>query len=181
MLSQRVDDDIELFLLMPHHAHEFFDLVETNRVYWSEWHPWVHGITDLASATRFIQRDLTRLAEGTDIRFGLRYQGRLVGRTTFSHIVPSTRKVEIGYQLDERHTGKGIITRAVRAMLNDAFSEWGMQKVEILCATHNTKSRAIPERLGFQHEGIIRHGDRVNGEYHDLVIYGLLAEEWKPA
>src|SRR5262249_12526339 len=126
-----------------------------------------------------IQRGLTTLAEGSAIRLGLRYRGQMVGRTTYSYMDTPAKKLEIGYQLDEHHTGKGIMTRAVRAMTTDAFTEMHMQKVEILCATINTKSRAIPERLGFQQEGIIRRGDKVNGVYHDLVIYGMLAEEWK--
>ncbi len=179
MLSQRVDDDIELFLLMPHHAREFLDLVNANREFWSVWHPWVESLTNEAQVVRFIQRGLTMLAEGSSVPLGLRYQGQIVGRIIYSYIEEKRGKLEIGYQLDQRHTGKGIMTRAVRAMLNDAFTEMHMQKVEILCATINTKSRAIPERLGFQQEGIIRRGDRVNGVYHDLVIYGMLAEEWK--
>ena len=51
--------------------------------------------------------------------------------------------------------------------------------MEILCATGNTRSRAIPERLGFTQEGIIRQAERFNDHYNDLVVYGMLASEWK--
>ncbi len=178
MLSQRVDDDIELFLLMPHHAREFLDLVNANREFWGKWHLWVEDVTDENSAAVFIQRGLEMLSDGTSTRLGLRYCGKLAGQT-MSMVDTRRRKLEIAYQLDEGCTGKGVMTRAVRAIISNAFRELKMQKVEIYCSTLNPRSRAIPERLGFQQEGIIRRGDEVNGVYHDLVIYGMLAEEWK--
>jgi ribosomal-protein-serine acetyltransferase len=59
-----------------------------------------------------------------------------------------------------------------------AFDQYHLNKVEILCATGNTRSRAIPERLGFTQEGIIRQGERFHDHYNDLVVYGMLASEW---
>jgi ribosomal-protein-serine acetyltransferase len=51
--------------------------------------------------------------------------------------------------------------------------------VEIQCGEDNHKSRAIPERLGFQQEGIIRDGEFLYDHFHDVVVYGLLKKEWK--
>lgn len=178
MLKLHVDDEIELFLLMPYHAEAFYQLVETNRAYWNKWHTWVDGVTDTESAARFIQVGLDMLAAGTAIRYGLLYQGKLAGQI-MSLPVRHQRKLEIAYQLDEASTGKGVMTRSIRAVLREGFGEMGMQKAEIWCATMNTQSRAIPERLGFQQEGIIRRGEVQRGQYNDLVIYGMLREEWK--
>jgi ribosomal-protein-serine acetyltransferase len=55
-----------------------------------------------------------------------------------------------------------------------------LRKVEIGVATNNLKSRAIPERLGFTQECIIRNYEYLNGEYYDRIIYNLLKEEWQP-
>jgi ribosomal-protein-serine acetyltransferase len=49
--------------------------------------------------------------------------------------------------------------------------------VEIHVGTENRKSRAIPERLGFQQEGVLRDYERVGDRYLDIVVYALLAEE----
>jgi ribosomal-protein-serine acetyltransferase len=153
-------------------------LVEANRDYWAKWLSWVPNVADVDSTRLMIQQGLDALAEGSAMRFGLRYQGELVGRAFYSYIDYDLRRLEIGYQLDQAHTGRGIVTRVVRAMTTYALGEMGLNKVEILCAAGNAKSRAIPERLGFIQEGVLRQGERVNGQYHDLVIYGMLAQEW---
>ncbi|BBH24331.1 hypothetical protein Back11_56760 [Paenibacillus baekrokdamisoli] len=61
---------------------------------------------------------------------------------------------------------------------NHAFNDLGLQKNEIGVATNNMKSRAIPERLGFTEEGIIRNYEMLHGQYLDRVIYGLNKDEF---
>lgn len=178
MLSTRVDDEVEVFLLLPHHAPAFFALLEANRLYWGEWLGWVPRVTTLDNVSDFIQHGLNELAEGTAIRFGIRYRGELAGRIFYSYIDETARRLEIGYQIGQAYVGKGITTRAVKQLVQDAFTEMNMNKVEILCATENTRSRAVPERLGFQQEGILRHSEQINNRYLDLVVYGMLAAEW---
>ena len=50
----------------------------------------------------------------------------------------------------------------------------------ICAATDNARSRAIPGRLGFTEEGLMREAGRTGTGYHDLVVYGLLEHEWPP-
>ena len=57
----------------------------------------------------------------------------------------------------------------------------GLHRVEIRAAEDNLRSRAIPERLGFEQEGVLREAERVGERYHDLVVYGLMASEWQAA
>ena len=90
------------------------------------------------------------------------------------------RRAEIGYWLDKDLQGRGIITRAARALTTYAITELGLNKVEIHAAAGNTASRAVPERLGFTQEGIIRQSEWLNGQAHDLVVYGMVAGEWQP-
>ena len=52
-----------------------------------------------------------------------------------------------------------------------------LRKIEINVASKNTKSKAIPERLGFKKEGVIRNFEYLNSEYLDRTVYGLLKEE----
>jgi ribosomal-protein-serine acetyltransferase len=89
------------------------------------------------------------------------------------------RQAEIGYWLDKDTQGKGIITRATTTLVTYAFQEYGLNKVEIHAAVGNKKSRAVPERLGFTQEGILRQTEWLNGRAHDMVVYGVLASEWK--
>ncbi len=50
--------------------------------------------------------------------------------------------------------------------------------VEVRCAEGNSKSRAIPERLGFIKEGIIRDVEWLYDHYVEDVVYGILSREW---
>jgi ribosomal-protein-serine acetyltransferase len=75
-------------------------------------------------------------------------------------------------------TGKGIATAATRKMINLAFRNMDMNRVVIRCGVGNSKSSAIPLRLGFSLEGIERCGERHNLSYINLEVYSLLKSEW---
>ena len=89
--------------------------------------------------------------------------------------------MEIGYWLGSKFQGKGIVTGACRLLTDHAFDEWKLNRVEIHCAPGNKKSCAIPKRLGFQLEGVLRKAQRLNGKYLDTNVYGMLARDWKRA
>jgi ribosomal-protein-serine acetyltransferase len=89
---------------------------------------------------------------------GIRYNGKLVGMVGLHYIDWKNSTTSIGYFLSEEAQGKGIITRTVNALLKYLFETLKINRVEIQVAVNNQKSIAIPERLGFVSEGIIRDG-----------------------
>jgi ribosomal-protein-serine acetyltransferase len=64
-------------------------------------------------------------------------------------------------------------------VLEYSFGRMGLNRIEIRCATENLKSRAIPERLGFKDEGIIRDAEWLYDHYVDHIIYGMLESQWR--
>ena len=70
------------------------------------------------------------------------------------------------------------MTRAVAALIEHAVSACDLNRIEIRAAVGNARSRAIPQRLGFQEEGTLREAERVGGAYLDIVVYSLLRSEW---
>lgn len=88
---------------------------------------------------------------------------------------------EIGYWLTREYEGRGLMARAVEALVGLAFDELGFHRVCIRAAPHNTRSRAIPERLGFVQEAVLREEASGSSAYgfHDLVVYGMLEDEWR--
>jgi ribosomal-protein-serine acetyltransferase len=85
---------------------------------------------------------------------------------------------EIGYWIVSNLEGRGHVTRAVRALIDIGFREMGFHRIVIRAGVDNPRSRAIPERLGFTREGIARGDGRGSGGFYDLVVYGLLEDEW---
>lgn len=69
------------------------------------------------------------------------------------------------------------MTAAVRVLVDHALTVWRLNRVEILAATGNRRSRAIPQGLGFHEEGTRRQMQLVSGRYRDCVAYSTLAAE----
>jgi len=66
--------------------------------------------------------------------------------------------------------GRGIAARACRALVGYAFSELGLNRVEIWCSADNQKGRSVPERLGFTLDGLLRKGGRVHDRFVDVAL-----------
>jgi ribosomal-protein-serine acetyltransferase len=84
----------------------------------------------------------------------------------------------IGYWLGESFQGKGLMTGACRALLDYLFFELKLHRVEIRCAIGNARSCAVPKRLGFTKEGVLRQAQAFDDQFLDLEVYALLAEDW---
>ncbi len=85
----------------------------------------------------------------------------------------------MGYWLAKQAQGKGLMTKCCRTLVNYAFDDLKLNRVQINCNVENTKSRAVPERLNFKLEGIHRQVEFLNGEFRDWAVYATLKEEWK--
>ena len=89
------------------------------------------------------------------------------------------RTTTIGYWLAEDQQGRGLMTAAVKRLLEHAFDELRLNRVGIEVAPNNPRSRALAERLGFREEGVLREAERfADDDYRDLVLYSMLASEW---
>jgi len=163
--------------LEPSDAEELYALVETNRAYLSRWMPWAPSSTPVA-IREFIAMGRRQLAENNGFHAALERDGRIVGVAGFHSIDWLHRSTSIGYWLAEAEQGRGIVTQAVRQLLDHAFGVWELHRVEIRAAVENARSRAIPERLGFREEGTLRDAELVEGRYLDLVVYSMLAPDW---
>lgn len=179
MFLLKVDQEIELQLFQLHHSAELYQLVDSNRNHLRAWLPWVDTMDSAAQYHEIIPIWLKQFADNNGFNIGIRYNGVLVGSGGFHQIDWNNKQTSIGYFLAEGFEGKGIMTRTVQALINYAFLDLNLNRVEIRCGVGNKKSRAIPERLGFVQEGIIRDGEFLYDHHHDLAVYGILARDWK--
>lgn len=88
---------------------------------------------------------------------------------------------EIGYWLAPPARGRGLMTRAARVLTTHGLGPMGLHRIEIRCATGNHASRAVPERLGYRLEGVLREAEWISGHDDDLAVYALLKQEWEAA
>jgi len=173
-----VDADIELRLLTEADTRQLFTLVDRNRAHLRRWLPWVDYETTPEDSQRFIRRSTQRYLDNEGFDLGITYQGQLAGIIGFHTVNWPGRRIEIGYWLGADFQGHGVMTRACRAMVDYAFHNLQLNRVAILCATDNTRSRAIPERLSFTLEGTLRDGEWLYDHFVNLVVYSMLARDW---
>lgn len=181
MFAHRIDADTKLRLLQEPHAEELFALVDANRRRLRKWLPWLDFNTTPADSLAFIRSVLNQLASNQGFSLGIFHKGRLAGMVGMHTLSWANRSVRLGYWLGEEFQGHGLITKSCQVLIDYAFDEMGLNKVEIDPAPGNARSRAIPERLGFQQEGTVRQVEWLYDHFVDHVIYGMLAEEWHPA
>ncbi|MED2037881.1 GNAT family N-acetyltransferase [Bacillus wiedmannii] len=82
-----------------------------------------------------------------------------IGTASLHRIDWKVSKCEIGYWINTQFSGNGYMTEVVNALINLGFQLFKFRRIEIRCERNNTKSRAIPEKLGFELEGILRNED----------------------
>jgi RimJ/RimL family protein N-acetyltransferase len=173
-------DHARLRPLEPWQAQEFLDHIDRARPYVDPWIPWATFSTDLASATAVLQRYADDQATDTRRIYGIWLDGTLVGGVMFTKFDAASGVCEIGCWLEADGAGRGLVTRACRALIDWAFGERGMSRVEWVVASGNTRSIEAARRLGMTRDGVLRQRYPYRGERHDSQIWSILSEEWSP-
>jgi [ribosomal protein S5]-alanine N-acetyltransferase len=89
-------------------------------------------------------------------------------------------RAEIGYALyDDNYKGKGLMTEALRTVIDYGFNEMKLNRIEALIADYNIPSLKLVENFGFQKEGVLRGHYFVDGKAEDSVVFGLLQSEYQ--
>ena len=178
MFVRDLGEGEELRLMEARHAELLFHLVQENEARLRAWVPWLKHTTTVDNTRHFIRQRLQRLADSNGWTSGIWCRGSLAGEIGFDFIDRDNRFTEIGYWVGAAFEGKGLVSRACRALVEHAFAELGLIRVQIRCAVENRRSRSIPEKPGFKLEGCLRSAERLPDRYVDLVVYGMLASEW---
>jgi [ribosomal protein S5]-alanine N-acetyltransferase len=103
---------------------------------------------------------------------------QLVGQLTVSGIVAGSASWgQIGYWIDERYAGRGIIPTAVALAVDYCFGVMKLHRIEIAIRPENTKSLRVVAKLGFRPEGLRPRYLHIDGDWRDHLVFALNAEE----
>ena len=129
-----------------------------------------------------VARDLA-LTASDYLRLGIESadSARLLGTCALWRIDAQCRRAEIGYILGSPNWGQGYMREALSALLDHAFGELDLNRIEADTDPRNERSTRLLERLGFVKEGLFRERCIVDGEVSDAAMYGLLRREWGQA
>ncbi|MDQ6760546.1 MAG: GNAT family N-acetyltransferase [Acidobacteriota bacterium] len=179
MFRLSLRDGVYLQLMEERHAEAVYSVVDADREHLRTWLPWVDQSRSSECTRQFIRGALEQFAHSQGLSAAIWVQGEVAGGIGLQNCNWQNKNIEMGYWLSSPFEGQGIATEASRALLSYAFDEWGLHRVEIRCAKGNTRSAAIPKRLGFAEEGMLRQAQLLHQTFHDLFVYGMIASEWK--
>ena len=181
MSDIHIDDEIVVRRLTMDDVGTYFNWMEANRDHLARWLPQGTFIKTLDDARAQFAKWTTPEQIESRIGGAIIYRDEYVGDCGLGGIGSPDNATEMGYSISESEQGKGIVTRVCRKLIEMAFLEQGVHRIMIRGATENLRSRAIPERLGFTFEGLQREAAFVQGNYLDLAVYSMLAQEWENA
>jgi len=118
--------------------------------------------------------------ENRGIRWGIVRKGanELTGTCGFYNWSKPASRAEIGYDLEPKDWREGVMTEALRAVLKYGFEVMGLNRIQAIIDSENTRSVKLVRRLGFKKEGVLRQRSYFNGQFRDDVCFSLLREEW---
>lgn len=100
-----------------------------------------------------------------------------IGTVSLQGIDWDIPKCEIGYWINTKCGGNGYMTEAVKVLTDFGLNQLDFKRIEIRCESTNLKSRAIPEKLGYELEGILQNDDlSADGiRLTDTCIYSVIS------
>lgn len=170
----------ELRPLEPWQVEEFLAHMDRAREAVEPWVPWADVNHDLESATATLQRYADQAARDGRRVYGIWLGGTLVGGTMFVGFDATSGVCELGCWLEPAGTGRGLVTRAIRVLIDWAIGTRGMYRVEWRCRPDNTASSNVARRLGMRLDGVLRGDYLYRGVRYDTEVWALTAPEWTP-
>src|SRR6266511_2822444 len=161
-------EQLTLKVLGPTYASRVLAYLVRNRTFFKDWN-------------RAIAEDYFSLAEdGWMLRLHLFERAdtsyaKVIGDLVLNNIVRGAfLSCHLGYKMDQRKLGKGLMTEAIRRAIAYAFDEMKLHRIEANIMPRNQRSRRVVEKLGFEQEGLARKYLKINGVWEDHIHYVIL-------
>lgn len=123
----------------------------------------------------------SKISNNEAINWAITLKGspKLIGIIGHYRIKPEHFRAEIGYILNPKHHGKGIITEAIKCAVDYGFNIFGLHSIEAIIAPENFASEKVLQKNGFIKEAHLLENEFYNGVFLDTVIYSLLKNNFK--
>jgi ribosomal-protein-alanine N-acetyltransferase len=115
--------------------------------------------------------------EGINWAITLKGDGKLIGVIGHYRIKPEHFRAEIGYMLLPEYHGKGIISEALKEVVNYGFEVMNLHSVEAIIDPENSASEKVLQKNGFIKEAHLKENEYFDGRFLDTVIYSLIKKQ----
>lgn len=110
--------------------------------------------------------------------FGIIYKGQLCGMIGFNELDEDNNIGEMGYFIASEFTSRGIMTSALEAIIDYSFTQLFLNKIELYINGNNLASCRLADKLHFKLEGVLRESQKIEEQYVNQRVYGLLHSEY---
>lgn len=119
--------------------------------------------------------------ESYELGIELLETNQLIGMVGLSKVNRWDGKATLGYWLGKQHWRRGYMSEAVQAILKYAFTDLGLQRIDVCAAVQNEASNGLIRKLGSTFEGVAKRDHRTKSSkiFVDVNKYGLLKENWR--
>jgi RimJ/RimL family protein N-acetyltransferase len=146
------------------------------------WLPWCHPDYTLQEAEEWIATHAEGRASGTHYQFAIvEREERFLGGCGLSEVNTVHRLANLGYWVRSSATGRGVAPAAVRALVDWAFRETEIIRLEIVAAVDNRRSQRVALKAGALREGVLRDRLVLHGRAHDAVMHSIVRSRWSPS
>ncbi len=172
------DAPVRIRLVQPSDAPALARLVIDNRDFLAPWEP-VRGEEYFTEAGQSagIEESLVRHAAGLVVPYVILDDEAVVGRINLNNIVRGAfQSASVGYWLSEHVGGRGYVTQAVAEVVDRAFSDLGLHRLEAGTIPDNVRSQAVLTRNGFEQFGYAPRYLSIAGRWQDHLLFQRLAD-----
>lgn len=107
-------------------------------------------------------------------------EGVYIGQISLHKIDWKNNNAELGIVIgNKEYWGKGYGTEAINNLLDHAFNQMNLYKIYLRVFEHNQRGMRCYEKCGFKEEGRLRKGHFYDGKYHDVILMGILKDEFE--
>ncbi|UTO28528.1 50S ribosomal protein L7/L12-serine acetyltransferase [Bartonella harrusi] len=172
-----VDDNIRLTTPSRKFAPALYESIHCNREYFSQFMAWPRFVNHENDTANFLDSCFLAHQKDEGKTYVILFKENPVGLLSFNNIDHENKTGYIGYWLDRKAQGNGIITRAIKALVKHYSSHHLLKRFVIKCATANQKSNAVAKRCGFELEGTLKQAEYLNSVFHDQNIYSWISSD----
>src|ERR1700676_1523459 len=98
---------------------------------------------------------------------------------SFNSVEKLNRCATMGYWLAKSQTGGGLMTAAVKALIDEGFQQLELNRIQARVATDNHRSQAVCDRASLKKEGVLRQAEWLYDHFLDMTVNSVLRSEWK--
>ncbi len=167
------NDQIELKILQGSDAPRVLQFYAENKDFFQPWFPTFDAdFFTIKRQKALLKNQLKALHAARAIRFWMEKDGELIGFVALSEIIRGPfQSCFLSYATAEKHLGKGYAASGVEMLVDFAFNELQLHRIEANIMPSNTASIALVEKLGFIKEGISQKYLKINGQWEDHLHY----------